>query len=121
MPLKVTGEDIERAERTIDAADLLRHNANVVEAACDLAGPHDIVVAVVTPELEFSGAEILPLGDLHRYVAALVPGGWHQVFSPRTAKDEVDQRCRSMEQTARARLDAMRRWLARRPESGDPV
>ncbi len=111
MAPRITPEAIDRAERTMQAASVLRENANVIAIQCEYAQADQVVLAVVTPELAFGSAEIIPLAELGEYVRSLRMGIWYLVFSPRTTVASIQKRCDKMKSLAAQRLAAMRRWI----------
>lgn len=99
----------------MQAADVLHANAGAIAAQCAHAAAEQIVMAVVTPDLAFSSAELMALSSLREHIRSLRPGSWHMIFSPGVSTQNIRHRCEDMKSIASRRLAAMRRYAANHP------
>lgn len=113
--MQITRQAIERAKRSIEAADILLANANVIAVQCQHAKPDQVVMSIITPELVFSSAEIIALMDLRDHIWRLAWGSWHMIFSPKTNLASIQQRAKQMKEISARKLAAMQRWVANHP------
>ena len=105
---------IERAERTVEASEVLRANSRSIAAACADAGPRDVVVAVVGRDQGLRGVWALAGVGLPGRVEEIEDGGWLVTFSPGEGAEAIEARCMQMGRLAAMRLDALRRRTRRR-------
>jgi hypothetical protein len=100
-----------RARGSLQAAEAFMQNAQVIAEACASARENEVVLATVAPDLRFSGARVVLLGQLREHV--VYDGGWLLVFSPKCSTADVEARCAKMAKFARRRLDIIQRRTER--------
>lgn len=110
-------EAIERPYRTLQAVEVLRKKAEVIERVAARAGEDEIVIVVVQHNLEFGGVWTLAREDIAQQIKIVEDeGGWSLIFSPRTSRTQVEQRCNELAGIAQKRWEAMQHWANRHPE-----
>jgi hypothetical protein len=113
-------EAMERPYRTIQAAGVLRENAETIGLAAEGAGEDEFVVAAVYEDLSFGGAWVVAREDLAQQVMETEDkGGWSLIFSPNVADLQIEERCDELTRIARKRWEAMQRWASRHPQNDD--
>ena len=101
-------EALERPARTIEAARVLREQAEVLEWATLAARAGDIVVAGVRAGLSFAGPWTLAPGNLASQMSELEEaGGWSLTFAPGTPRTQIEARCDELADLARRRGDIL--------------
>src|SRR4051794_22145217 len=104
---------VERAERSVKAANLLATQANVIATACAQAKPSEIVVAIIEPTLTFGGVWIIPRSSLLTWVSRLERGVYSLPFDPNTSRQDVEARAATWGNLAAQRLALLQRREAR--------
>jgi len=115
MGFVLTKEAVDRAKRTVRAADVLHDKARAIAQVCAKADPDEVVVAVVEQDGRFGGTWPIAAAQLSTRVEHLEAGGWVLLFSPSTPVGDIEARCRELARLASRRWDAMRRWSAVHP------
>jgi hypothetical protein len=116
--MDLSPEQIERSQRTIQAAGVFADNADAIVAGVAELPEDHVVVAVVTEEYEFLGTHHVARTELVERVPALEgPNGWAMVFSAGADSDHVAARTREMVSLADKRIEMIRRISARRASS----
>lgn len=111
-------EAMERPFRTLQAAGVIRENAETIGRAAAGAGEDEIIVAVVHKDLSFGGAWAVARNELAKEVMVTEDkGGWSLIFSSNTSVVTVEERCNELARIARRRWEVMQRWLSRHPQS----
>lgn len=113
MSFRLTPEAAASPRRTIHAAEILHDNARSIAAVCHEAEADELIVAVVTRDMAFSGVWTVPAAELAQRLPEVSNGGWSMVFSPLTTADEVEDRAVKVARLAFARWEALRRWSSR--------
>lgn len=104
----------ERPARTLQAAGVLRGQAEAICRATDDAREGEIVIAVVQRDLNFGGAWIVARESLVRQLSLLEDqGGWSFTFSPHTSLAQIEERCLEFTRVAFKRWQAMERWSSK--------
>lgn len=107
-------EAIERSSRTLQAAGVLRENAEAISRATADARDNEIVVAVIQHDLDFGGAWIIARENLITQVVLIEDkGGWSFIFSPDTSVAQVEERSLEFMRIAFRRWKAMQQWISR--------
>jgi len=109
MAFVLSAEAIERANKTVQAAQVLRNNLQAIAQACAQAKRDEVIVALVGPDLTFEGAHTISRHRLRRHVLGLERGSWHLVFSAQSDIQEIEYRCLTMGHLAQARWEIMHR------------
>ena len=118
--MDLSPEQIERSQRTIQAAGVFAENAPIIVAqVAELPDDH-VVVAVVTTDYEFAGTHHVARTELVERVPALEDDGWAMVFSPGADHDHVAARTREMISLADKRIEMIRRINGRRGAQSGP-
>ncbi|HZT97492.1 MAG TPA: hypothetical protein VFB34_11725 [Chloroflexota bacterium] len=103
--------NIDRARRTVAAAEVLHFHLEIIASACRDALSDEVVVAEVRPDALFGGAHRIRRASLHQFVTTLPEGSWSAVFGPKEPIEAIEDRCIRMGYRAyrRAKLSAHRR------------
>ncbi len=105
---------IERANRTVEATEVLRANSWAIAGACADARPGEVVVAVVGQDLSLRGVWTMASENLRARAHDLEDGGWLVTFSPGERMEVIEARCVEMRRLASMRLEALQRRTRRR-------
>lgn len=117
--MDLSPEQIERSQRTIQAASVFADNAPIiVTAVAELPEDH-VLVAVVTADYDFAGTHHVARTELVERVPTLEEDGWAMVFSPGTDSDHVASRTSEMISLADKRIEMIRRINGRRSAQPD--
>ena len=104
----------ERPFRTVEATEVLRAKAAVIERATKDARADEVIVAVVQPDLSFGGVWTLAREDLSVQIFVVEDeGGWSLLFSPNTSLTQIEKRCDELAGIARRRGEIMERYVSR--------
>lgn len=109
MPNRITPQAVERARRSIEAADVFLQHAPVVAQACADASDGEIVVALVGHDNTFLGVHVVPIMRLYSTVMEYGAESWSLIFSAGTGILEIEMRCKQMKKYAEARYRLARR------------
>ncbi|GAC1660301.1 MAG: hypothetical protein NVS9B9_21740 [Ktedonobacteraceae bacterium] len=113
-------EAMERPYRTIQAAGVLRENAETIGLAAAGAREDELVIAAVHEDLSFAGAWAIARENLAQQVLETEDnGGWSLIFSPNISDHQIEERCNELTRIAHKRWEAMQRWASRHPENDD--
>jgi len=119
--MDLSPEQIERSQRTIQAAGVFAEHAPVIVAEVAVLPEDHVVVAVVTADYEFAGTHHVARTELVERVPALEgDDGWAMVFSPGADEDHVAARTSEMRSLADKRIEMIRRIngrLGRQPSA----
>ena len=100
------------------AAEVFTANADAIaEATSDVPVEH-VLVAIVSPQFEFTGTHVVPRAELVERVPVLEAGGWGMIFSHGTAAEQVRSRAAEMASIAEQRAATIERIAARRGADG---
>ncbi len=113
MSFNFSGEALDRAQRAVQAAGLLREKVPIIAQVCAAANLDDVVVAVVEQNLVFGGVWPIPRSQVQERVAPLESSGWVLIFSPRVSTAHVAAQCEAFGRIAGERAASMRRWADR--------
>lgn len=113
MTSHVSAAALDRTKQSIHAAELFFGQARSIAAACLEAGPDELVVVAVSPDMVFRGIWTIPRRELSEHVSNLDDGGWSMTFSPGLDVSTVEERCIGLARTSFARWEAMMRWSSR--------
>ena len=107
-------EALNRPQRTIQAAKILREKAEAIVHVTGNATEDEVVIAIISSDLTFGGLWTLSRDGMSSQIAIIEEkGGWSFTFSPHTTREQVDERCDELIGLASRRWDAMQRWLKR--------
>jgi hypothetical protein len=113
-------EAMERPYRTIQAAGVLRENAETIEIVAADAREDELVIAAVHEDLSFGGAWTVARENLaHQVLETEDKGGWSLIFSPNTSGIQVEERCSELARIAHKKCEVMQRWASRHPQGAD--
>lgn len=99
----------ERVRQTIVASAVFEQSLDAIAHACADAWDGEIVAAVVTPDLKFSGVWVISTQDLHLQFSQPAADHWILLFSPQESPERIRTRCQDLAHQARAQLQAMNR------------
>jgi hypothetical protein len=111
-------EAMEKPYRTLQAAWILRENAETIGRVAAGASEDEIIVAVVHKDLSFGGAWAVARNELAKEVMVTEDkGGLSLIFSSNTPVVTIEERCNELARIARKRWEVMQRWVSRHPQS----
>lgn len=113
-------EAIERPYRTIEATEVLREKATIIERATQNARTDEVIIAVVQPDLSFGGVWTLARENLTGQIFIVEDeGGWSLIFSPNTSLAQIEKRCDELAGIARRKGEVMQRWMRLHSDNGN--
>jgi len=105
---------IHRAQNAILAARLFFDQAEQIARGCLEACEDEVVAAIVSGRVEFTGLWLAPIDELSLPVLANDDGRWVLIFSAQETVEDIQARCLEMDRMARIRLKALESWKRRK-------
>ncbi|EFH82671.1 hypothetical protein KSD_95650 [Ktedonobacter sp. SOSP1-85] len=108
-----TVQAIERAQRTVQATEVLRQHAATIANVCSETEGNQIIVAMVEVDGSFAGTQVIPRAELQNQLEILEiqEHKWVLALSPSSSIHDIERRCADIGYFANRRRSAIQRRL----------
>lgn len=113
--MNLNRQAVERAQRTVQATEVLRQHAATIADVCNEAEASQIIVAMVEVDGSFAGTQVIPRAELQDQLEILEmqEHKWVLTLSPNASVDDIERRCADIGYFANRRQNAIQRRLDR--------